>query len=65
MKGDFSKWFKNKENNFAGVLHQQGKVLLDSDWNDEIIIKTHWQDQIGQDVIGSGVAAVLVIYIVF
>jgi Family of unknown function (DUF6519) len=58
MKGDFSKWQFDKTDNFNGVLHQQGKVLLDSDWNAQTTIETDWQETAGQDVIGTGVAAV-------
>lgn len=58
MKGDFSKWYFGRKNNFNGVLHQQGRVLLDSDWNDQTRINIEWQDQAGQDIIGPGVAAV-------
>lgn len=61
MKGDFSKWVDRKEikkNNFNGVLHQQGKVLLDSDWNVQTSINNNWQDTAGRDIIGAGVAAV-------
>ncbi|MGE5416089.1 MAG: DUF6519 domain-containing protein [Acidobacteriota bacterium] len=61
MKGDFSKWVDRKEikkNNFNGVLHQQGKVLLDSDWNVQTSINNNWQDTAGRDIIGAGIAAV-------
>ena len=59
MKGDFSQWRPFDPNeNFNGVLHQQGRVLLDQDWNDETRLLQHWQDRAAQDVIGSGVAAV-------
>lgn len=58
MKGDFSKWCFDRKNNFSGVLHQQGRVMLDSDWNDQTRINQDWQSQAGKDVIGLGVAAV-------
>ena len=58
MKGDFSRWYFNQNDNFAGVLHQQGKVLLDSDWNAQTKIINDWQETAGQDVIGAGIAAV-------
>lgn len=58
MKGDFSKWDFDPKRNFNGVLQQQGKVLLDSDWNEHECITNHWQDQAGRDVIGTKVAAV-------
>src|SRR6185295_7663641 len=58
MKGDFSSWRNEHRRNFAGVMHQQGRVLLDRDWNAQTGITIDWQDTAGQDIIGAGVAAV-------
>ena len=58
MKGDFSHWQFDPTENFNGVLQQQGRVLLDRDWNEQTLITQHWQDQSGRDVIGAGLAAV-------
>lgn len=58
MKGDFSKWDSEGKKNFNGVLHQQGRVLLDNDWNDQTRITNDWQDTAAQDTIGPGVAAI-------
>jgi Family of unknown function (DUF6519)/Right handed beta helix region len=58
MKGDFSSRREERRHNFTGVLHQQGRVLLDSDWNAQTIIVNDWQDTAAQDIIGAGVAAV-------
>lgn len=58
MKGDFSRLPDERNQNFAGVLHQQGRVLLDADWNAQTAITSGWQDTAGQDIIGAGVAAV-------
>ncbi|HVZ41829.1 MAG TPA: DUF6519 domain-containing protein [Candidatus Kapabacteria bacterium] len=58
MRGDFSSWRNERNQNFSGVLHQQGRVLLDSDWNAQTQITNDWQDTEALDVIGSGVAAV-------
>ena len=58
MKGDFSRLPDERNHNFAGVLHQQGRVLLDADWNAQTAIANGWQDTAGQDIIGAGVAAV-------
>lgn len=58
MKGDFSQWRFDPRENFNGVLHQQGRVLLDADWNEQTRIQTHWQRRAGRDVIGPAVAAV-------
>jgi hypothetical protein len=57
MKGDFSKWELIREN-INGVLHQQGRVLLDRDWNDQTRLSSRWQDHVGQAMIGPGVVAV-------
>lgn len=58
MRGDFSGLLNELTHNFNGVLHQQGRVLLDRDWNAQTIITNDWQDVAGQDIIGAGVAAV-------
>ncbi len=58
MKGDFSRVPHERTHNFAGVLHQQGRVLLDADWNAQTAITTRWEDTAGRDIIGAGVAAV-------
>jgi len=58
MKGDFSKWAFNPADNFSGVLHQQGRVLLDVDWNAATQIENYWQITMGQDAIGPSLAGV-------
>jgi len=58
MRGDFSIWRNERRQNFTGVLHQQGRVLLDADWNAQTAITNDWQDTAAQDIIGAGVAAV-------
>lgn len=58
MKGDFSKWDSAKDQNFSGVLLQQGRVLIDSDWNAQTQIDIDWKDLIVRDAIGTNVAAV-------
>lgn len=58
MKGDFSKWGLTPADNFSGVLHQQGRVLLDQDWNAAAQIQALWRDSVGQDVVGGGLVAV-------
>lgn len=58
MNGDFSHWRLDPAENFNGVLQQQGRVLLDRDWNEQTRITQHWQDESGRDVIGGGLAAV-------
>ncbi|MHA2365570.1 MAG: right-handed parallel beta-helix repeat-containing protein [Candidatus Hodarchaeales archaeon] len=58
MKGNFSKVFFKQKLNYNAVLHQQGKVLLDRDWNEQVNIIQSWQDLSSQDVIGAGVPAI-------
>jgi hypothetical protein len=58
MKGDFSNWRDERRQNFTGVLHQQGRVLLDADWNAQTAITIDWQDTAARDIIGADVAAV-------
>jgi Family of unknown function (DUF6519)/Right handed beta helix region len=58
MRGDFSIWRDERRQNFNGVLHQQGRVLLDADWNAQTNLTNDWQDTAGRDIIGAGVAAV-------
>jgi len=58
MKGDFSKWGVAATDNYSGVLHQQGRVLLDQDWNAAQQIQALWREQAGRDIIGDGVVAV-------
>jgi hypothetical protein len=57
-EGDFSKGFSNKKNNFNGSLYQQGRVFLDSDFNDQTKITIKWQDLVAKDTVGPGVAAI-------
>jgi len=58
MRGDFSAWNKDTSHNFRGTLHQQGRVLLDRDWNAQTEIMGEWQQLAARDAFGAGVAAV-------
>ena len=58
MKGDFSKLRFAPDPNYSGVLMQQGRVLLDSDWNSQSQIHQRRLDQTGRDAFGAGSAAV-------
>lgn len=59
MKGDFSSWSQDDlKKNYRGVLHQQGKVLLDEDWNAQTRIGAHRDIVAAGDTIGEGVAAI-------
>jgi|GEM_PF-859775 len=58
MKGDFSRLHVRDEEHVTGVLHQQGRVLLDADWNAQAGLAERWQDDAARDAIGRGVLAV-------
>lgn len=58
MRGDFSAWNKDRSHNFRGTLHQQGRVLLDRDWNAQTEIIGEWQETSARDTFGADVAAV-------
>jgi hypothetical protein len=52
MKGDFSRLNHNPSNHYVGVLHQQGRVFLDSDWNEDVLERLAMLRQELNDVIG-------------
>lgn len=52
MKGDFSRFTFDPSKHYGGVLHQQGRVWLDSDWNEEVMERLFLLQQELRDVIG-------------
>ena len=52
MKGDFSRSTFRKNKHYRKVNMQQGRVQLDSDWNEQIDIQTHYERTALQDIIG-------------
>lgn len=52
MKGDFTKNTFNPEKHFLRVLMQQGRVQLDSDWNEQAFILLHYLQTLAADLIG-------------
>ncbi|HEU4595860.1 MAG TPA: DUF6519 domain-containing protein [Pyrinomonadaceae bacterium] len=52
MKGDFSRDTFDPAKHYARVLMQQGRVLLDSDWNEQSAIQLHFLRRLGADLIG-------------
>jgi len=52
MKGDFSRLKFNPVNYFRGVMIEQGRVQLDSDWNEADTIANYLQNLTSEDVIG-------------
>jgi hypothetical protein len=52
MKGDFSRRVFDAGKHYAGVLHQQGRVWLDSDWNEEVSEQLDLLRQETADIVG-------------
>lgn len=52
MKGDFSRDTFDPTKHYAGVLMQQGRVLLDADWNEQSAIMLHHARRLAADLIG-------------
>ena len=58
MYGDFSRWSFDPRTNYSGILHQQGRVLLDADTNDQTLLQLRWQERAARDAFGGLVLAV-------
>lgn len=58
MYGDFTRSPLGLRHRDAGILHQQGRVLLDTDVNAQTAIATHWQEQAARAAFGSSIVAV-------
>lgn len=52
MSGDFSRFTYDPCNNYTQVLMQQGRVLLDSDWNEMQAILSHQNEMTIRDLVG-------------
>ena len=52
MKGDFSRRTFDKEKHYNSVLMQQGRVQVDSDWNEQQAIHQHHHETRTGDTIG-------------
>src|SRR6266567_2479213 len=52
MKGDFSANHFRPDRGYLRVLMQQGRVQLDSDWNEQISILIRYLEALAEDVIG-------------
>jgi hypothetical protein len=52
MKGDFTRSTFDPEKHYSSVRMQQGRVQLDSDWNEQIDIQRHLLEQRTEDVVG-------------
>src|SRR4051812_39838739 len=58
MKGDFSKGLSLAKKHFHDVLMQQGRVLLDTDWNEQAHINAYRIETGTKDIIGNSGAPI-------
>lgn len=58
MKGDFTRDTFRPEKHFSRVLHQQGRVTVDADDNEQTAILLHYLRTLARDLIGSHAAPV-------
>jgi hypothetical protein len=52
VKGDFSRFTFNPLENYIAVLKQQGRVDLDSDWNEQTELISEYLRQMTSDILG-------------
>lgn len=52
MKADLSRTTFHRQHHFSRVLMQQGRVLLDADWNEQVAILLHQTRSLAADLIG-------------
>jgi hypothetical protein len=52
MRGDFSRTTHRPNRHYSRVLLQQGRVLLDADWNEQVEIQLQAMRQMMRDLIG-------------
>jgi len=52
MKGDFSRIPFDPFKHYGGVLHQQGRVWLDSDWNEDVLERLATAQREIRDIVG-------------
>ena len=57
MKGDFTRFTFEPKKHYTSVRMQQGRVQLDSDWNEQADIQTHLTQSVAKDMIGACGAA--------
>jgi hypothetical protein len=53
MKGDFSRLSFDRGKRYTSVLLQQGRVTLDSDWNEQAFIRERHERSRFRDIVGS------------
>jgi hypothetical protein len=54
MKGDFSRFTFRPSKGYTSVRMQQGRVSLDSDWNEQVAIDEYFERMRFEDIVGSG-----------
>lgn len=52
MKGDFTRQTFRARNHYRGVLQQQGRVQLDADWNEQVLLQAYLDRLVAEDTIG-------------
>lgn len=52
MKGDFTRFTFDPRKHYKGVLMQQGRVVLDADWNEQADIEEHIRESEIRDIVG-------------
>lgn len=52
MRGDFTRRTFRARNHYRGVLHQQGRVQLDADANEQVEIQAHLDEAATRDTVG-------------
>ena len=52
MKGDFSRWTYDTTKHYSGVLMQQGRVIIDADWNESVAIFSESIRKLAFDLFG-------------
>ena len=52
MKADLTRSTFDQHKQFTRVLMQQGRVQLDSDWNEQTAILLHYMQTLAADIIG-------------
>jgi hypothetical protein len=52
MRGDFTRLTFDATKHYSRVLMQQGRVQLDSDWNEMIELQLHFLRSLAADLIG-------------
>ncbi|MBC6480831.1 MAG: DUF4815 domain-containing protein [Hormoscilla sp. GM7CHS1pb] len=57
MKGDYTRWTFDASKPYSSVRLQQGRVLLDADWNEQQDINEYRETTANKEIIGDGGSA--------